>query len=175
MAVWNVLVLCTGNSARSLLAESILNVEGRGRLRAFSAGSRPKGEPHPLAIELLNARGHDVSGLRSKSWDEFAGPGAPRMDLVVTVCDDAAGESCPYWAGAPLVAHWGIADPAQAAGSESERHAAFEAAYLQLEVRVAALLALPFETMDRAALRAKLAVIGALVGATERARAAARG
>jgi arsenate reductase len=137
----NVLFLCTGNSARSLIAEALLNRAGAGRYRAFSAGSWPKGEPHPAAIALLEEQGLDVTGLRSKSWDEFAEPHAPKMDLVITVCDSAAGETCPVWPGHPATAHWGIEDPAAVEGP-GQRQAFFNAmTYLQR--RIALLLALP--------------------------------
>ena len=134
----NVLFLCTGNSARSILAEALLNREGGGRFRAFSAGSRPKGEVHPMALELLRDRGFPVAGLRSKSWDEFARPDAPPLDLIVTVCDNAAGEVCPAWPGHPARAHWGLADPAAVAGDG--QRAAFEEAYRLLEARIADLV-----------------------------------
>ena len=163
----NVLILCTGNSARSLLAEAILNRDGAGRMCAFSAGSKPKGEPHPLAIELLARLGHDTTGLRSKSWNEFAGTNAPSMDVILTVCDAAAGESCPLWPGAPLVAHWGIADPAAVEGTTEAKRAAFELAYRRLEARANEFFALPFEALDAAGLKARLAEIGRMDGATE--------
>jgi len=131
--ICNVLFLCTGNSARSILAESILNHLGKGHFRGYSAGSHPKGEVHPLAIGLLKSFGMPVDGLRSKSWDEFSRPGAPEMDLVVTVCDNAAGEPCPLWNGNPGRAHWGIPDPAAVEGDESTRKDAFRAAFRQLE------------------------------------------
>lgn len=139
--VRNLLFLCTGNSARSLIAEALMNRDGAGRYRAFSAGSWPKGEPHPAAIALLEEQGLDVTGLRSKSWDEFAGPNAPKMDLIITVCDSAAGETCPVWPGHPATAHWGIEDPAAVEGP-GQRQAFFNAmTYLQR--RIALLLALP--------------------------------
>lgn len=156
----NILVLCTGNSARSILLEAILNHDGAGRVRAFSAGSRPAGRVHPQSLRLLDAKGIDISGLRSKSWDEFSGPEAPVMDMVVTVCGSAAGETCPMWPGAPLRAHWGVEDPA--AASEDDQPAAFAEAWSILSARAHLLLALPFETMDRAALSAELARIGTL-------------
>lgn len=165
----NVLVLCTGNSARSILAEALVNRLGSGRFRAFSAGSQPKGSPHPLAIELLQEKGFDTEGLRSKSWSEFGGPDAPPMDLIVTVCDAAAGEACPYWPGHPLVAHWGIPDPAAAGGTEADRRTAFDLAYRRLSDRVAALVALPIDDMSEAELRGKLREIGGMEGATARA------
>lgn len=144
--VRNVLFLCTGNSARSLIAEALLNRAGAGRYRAFSAGSWPKGEPHPAAIALLEEQGLDTAGLRSKSWDEFAGPDAPPMDLIITVCDSAAGETCPVWPGHPATAHWGIEDPAAVEGP-GQRQAFFNAmTYLQR--RIALLLALPDDAMD---------------------------
>ena len=131
--VCNVLFLCTGNSARSVLAESILNRFGEGRFRGYSAGSHPKGEVHPLAISLLKSAGMSVDGLRSKSWDEFSRPGAPEMDFVVTVCDNAAGESCPRWPGKPVKIHWGVPDPAAVGGDASTREDAFCTAYRRLE------------------------------------------
>ncbi len=157
----NVLFLCTGNSARSLLAESILNHEGGGRFRAFSAGSHPSpAGPHPLAVELLDDLGHDTSALRSKSWDEFGRKDALRINLVVTVCDNAAAEVCPIWPGQPLRAHWGLPDPAAVTGTEAERHRAFADTYLALLRRISALLALPFDALDRVALQQQLDVIG---------------
>ena len=156
--VCNALILCTGNSARSILGEAILNREGAGRVRAFSAGSRPKAQPHPAALALLGEKGFPTEGLRSKSWDEFAGDGAPRIDFLFTVCDAAAGETCPYWPGAPIGAHWGIDDPA--AAEETEQRASFERAFQELEARIRQFLSLPFETMDRASLRDALRAIG---------------
>lgn len=156
----NVLVLCTANSARSILAEAIFNALGAGRLRAFSAGSHPRGSPNPLALEVLEVHGHTTGGLRSKSWDEFAGPQAPRMDIVITVCDAAAGESCPLWPGEPIKAHWGMADPAGVPGGIRAERAAFKAAYALLETRVAALLALPVEELGKEDLAAALTAIG---------------
>jgi arsenate reductase len=137
--VINVLFLCTGNSARSILAEAILNRRGAGRFEGFSAGSRPRGEVHPLALALLREKGHDVRALRSKSWDEFASEGAPRMDQVVTVCDSAAGEACPVWPGHPAKAHWGLPDPAAVRG-EAEQRRAFAETYAALDKRIAALV-----------------------------------
>lgn len=163
----NVLILCTGNSARSILAEALINREGQGRLEAFSAGSRPKGEVHPASLRLLAEEGHDISGLRSKSWDEFAT--APTFDMVITVCDAAAGETCPLWRGAPAKGHWGIPDPAAAPAEAQEE--AFRLAYERLRSRVSALLALPFESMTPGALAAALAKIGAEgEGATAKTR-----
>jgi protein-tyrosine-phosphatase/DNA-binding transcriptional ArsR family regulator len=164
---YNVLVLCTGNSARSILAEAIINREGGGRFRAFSAGSQPKGKPHPLSLELLDGFGYDISGVRSKSWSEFAGADAPQMDFVVTVCDSAAGESCPYWPGHPLSAHWGIPDPASVDGSEAEQRAAFKDAYRRLMNRVTAFVNLPVGELSLDELKSQLAEIGRMEGATE--------
>ena len=166
----NVLVLCTANSARSILAEALLAKLGRGRIKAYSAGSTPRGAVNPDAVALLAELGHDTSNLRSKSWDEFAGPDAPQMDIVITVCDNAAGESCPLWPGAPLKAHWGIPDPANAEGGEAERRAAFQRAYDLLEARIGALCTLELENADRRALQAELDRIGAMEGATAMAR-----
>ena len=171
--IYHVLVLCTGNSARSIMAEAILNKLGQGRFRAFSAGSQPRGEVHAEARALLSQLGYDVSWLRSKSWDEFAKPGSPNMDFVFTVCDDAAGEACPIWPGLPMTAHWGIADPAAAKGSPAEVRAAFAEAYRLLHNRISLFVALPFEALDEVALRSKLKEIGGLKGATGRATAAA--
>jgi arsenate reductase (thioredoxin) len=139
--VINVLFLCTGNSARSILAEAILNRRGAGRFAGFSAGSHPRGEVHTLALALLTEKGHAVSCLRSKSWDEFATNGAPRMDRIVTVCDNAAGEACPVWPGRPAIAHWGLPDPAAVEGSEAERRRAFADTYEALDQRIAGLVA----------------------------------
>jgi arsenate reductase len=158
-----VLFLCTGNSARSILAEALLNRLGEGRVRAFSAGSQPRGEVHPEALALLQRHGFSLQGLRSKSWDVFAGTGTPAVDLVVTVCDDAAraaGEVCPIWPGGPLSAHWGIPDPAAVDGPECA--AAFETAYRRLAARIAALVALPLDDLEPAALKQELDEIGAL-------------
>jgi len=139
--VINVLFLCTGNSARSILAEAILNRRGAGRFAAFSAGSHPCGEVHPLALALLEEKGHALTGLRSKSWDEFATSGAPHMGRIVTVCDNAAGEACPVWPGHPAIAHWGLPDPAAVEGSEAERRRAFADTYEALDQRIAGLVA----------------------------------
>ncbi len=162
---FTILVLCTGNSARSILGEAILGWLGQGRVQAFSAGSRPKGVPHPGALRLLARKGIDTAPFRSKSWDEFTAPGAPPIDLAITVCGNAAGESCPVFAGSPLKAHWGLPDPADAEGTEAAVDAAFEQTWHQLETRVRALLALPFETMDQRLLSARLAEIGQMEGA----------
>jgi arsenate reductase len=156
----NVLFLCTGNSARSIMAEALLNAMGRGRFKAYSAGSRPTGRVNPFALELLQQNGLPVAGLRSKSWDEFARPGAPEMDFVFTVCDSAAGEACPIWPGQPVSAHWGMEDPAAVAGDDEKRRAAFRRAYELLQRRIGLLLRLPVADLDRAALAARLNAIG---------------
>ena len=156
----NILVLCTGNSARSILLESILNRNGAGRVTARSAGSKPAGAVHPQSLALLAELGHDTAGARSKSWDEFATPQAPKMDAVITVCGSAAGETCPIWPGAPLRAHWGVEDPA--AAPVAEQPAAFRAAFDILNRRASALLALPLETIDSGTLKTELDRIGKL-------------
>ena len=156
----NVLCLCTGNSARSVLGESLMNELGKGRFRAFSAGSQPTGTPNPFALELLGAEGHDTSYIRSKSWDEFAAPDAPVMDYVITVCSSAAGETCPFWPGAPVSAHWGIPDPAGAGKTDAENRVAFRTAFGRMKQRVQALLDLPLDQMDTASQKAALAKIG---------------
>jgi len=161
----NVLVLCTGNSARSILGEALLNRLGAGRITAFSAGSQPKGAVHPGALRLLRAQGIDTADFRSKSWNSFTGPTAPAIDLVITVCGNAAGEACPIFPGTPIRAHWGLPDPAAVTGDEGAVDAAFAQTWAWLEMRVAALLDLPFETMDRTALEARLAAIGEMEGA----------
>lgn len=158
--VYNVLFLCTGNSARSILAESILNREGQGRFKAFSAGSQPKGEVHPFAISLLKKMNHPVDGLRSKNWDEFAVDGAPVMDFVFTVCDNAANEVCPVWPGQPMSAHWGLTDPAAVEGSEAERHLAFADTYRLLANRIGIFTSLPMKSLDRLSLQKRLSEIG---------------
>jgi protein-tyrosine-phosphatase len=163
---YNVLFLCTGNSARSILAEAILNKLGAGNFRAYSAGSQPKGVVNPLAVHLLQSLGYETTGLRSKSWQEFAAPGAPELDFIFTVCDNAAGEACPVWPGQPATAHWGIADPAEAKGSAAEIALAFKDAYRFLSRRIEAFAALPFAALDQAALRARLQEIGRMEGAT---------
>ncbi|MEL6435853.1 MAG: arsenate reductase ArsC [Pseudomonadota bacterium] len=164
----NVLVLCTANSARSILGEALLARHGESRVRSFSAGSTPRGTPNPHGIKLLQAKGYDTSGFRSKSWDEFDGGDAPKMDIVVTVCDNAAGETCPIWPGAPVQAHWGIPDPH--GETDSEWAQAFETAYALLEARVMALMALPFEDMHATDLKTALNTIGAMYGSTELAK-----
>jgi len=168
--VYNVLFLCTGNSARSVMAESILNREGRGRFMAFSAGSQPKGKVNPYALDLLRKFNYDISALRSKSWAEFAKAGAPDLDFVFTVCDSAAGEACPLWPGQPITAHWGIPDPALATGSEAEIAMAFRDAYRMLNRRIELFLALPIEKLDRLVLTTRLKEIGRSEGATEKAQ-----
>lgn len=160
-----VLVLCTGNSARSVLGEAIFNALGDQRVVAYSAGSQPKGQPHPGALRLLERRGIATAQFRSKSWNEFTGPGAPAIDLAITVCGNAAGEACPIFMGAPLKSHWGLPDPADVVGDDAAVDAAFEQTWRWLELRVRALLALPFETMERAELSASLKAIGAMEGA----------
>lgn len=163
--LFSVLMLCTGNSARSILGEAILGQLGRGRIVAHSAGSKPKGVPHPAALRLLARKGIDPAPFRSKSWDEFTVPGAPPIDLAITVCGNAAGEACPLFLGAPLKAHWGLPDPADVEGDEARVDAAFEKTWHWLEMRVRALLDLPFATMARADLAAELARIGQMEGA----------
>ena len=163
--VRSVLVLCTGNSARSILGEALFAQLGAGRLTAYSAGSKPKGVPHPGALRRLAAQGIDTDPFRSKSWLEFTGPDAPEIDLAITVCGNAAGEACPVFLGAPLKAHWGLPDPADETGGEAAEDAAFEQTWTGLEMRAQALLALPFETMDRAELTRELAGIGQMEGA----------
>jgi arsenate reductase len=158
--IFNVLFLCTGNSARSILAEAILNHRGVGRFKAFSAGSHPTGKVNPNAIELLDRMGISTDGLRSKSWDEFAAPDAPQLDFVFTVCDNAAGEVCPYWPGQPMTAHWGQPDPAGVGGTALEQTNAFREAFRMLERRIALFTNLPFPTLDRLALGDRLRDIG---------------
>lgn len=158
---FNVLFLCTGNSARSILAEAILNRVGQGRFKAYSAGSQPKGEVHPYALQLLESLNHDTSFARSKSWEEFAVPGASEMHFVFTVCDNAAMEACPVWPGQPMTAHWGIPDPAAVEGTEAERHLAFADAYRMLNNRISIFTSLPMNMLDRLALQKRLDEIGA--------------
>ena len=157
---FNVLFLCTGNSARSILAEVLLNAEGKGRFRAYSAGSYPKGAVHPLALALLERSGFPTQGLRSKSWDEFAVPGAPAMDFIFTVCDAAAGEVCPVWPGQPVSAHWGMPDPASAQGSDAEKMQAFRETLRLLTNRISVFAELPFDKLDRIKLKTRLDDIG---------------
>ena len=166
---YNVLFLCTGNSARSIIAEAILNRAGGGRFKAFSAGSQPKGKINPRTLDLLRKLNYDVATLRSKSWTEFARPGAPDLDFVFTVCDNAAGESCPLWPGQPITAHWGIPDPVAASGTQAEIALAFKDAYRMLKRRIDLFLALPIEKLDRLVLTMRLREIGRSEGATEKA------
>ncbi|MBI5323634.1 arsenate reductase ArsC [Bradyrhizobium sp.] len=163
---FNVLFLCTGNTARSILAESILRKEGRGRFQSFSAGSQPKGTVNPFAIKVLREMDYPVDDLRSKSWQEFAQPGAPAMDFVFTVCDNAAGEACPVWPGQPMTAHWGIEDPAAVEGTDLEKEAAFVEALRYLKNRIAIFTSLPFASIDAMSLATRLRDIGRIDGAT---------
>jgi arsenate reductase len=166
-APFNILFLCTGNSARSILAEGLLGELGAGRFGAFSAGSYPRLAPHPLALQLLGERGISTGNFRSKSWDEFAAPGAPHLHCVITVCDQAAGEPCPIWPGGPVAAHWGLPDPASATGSEAEVRAGFERVMRTLERRIKLLTALPVHTMDAASLGSEIQKLGDDSGAYE--------
>lgn len=165
--IYNVLFLCTGNSARSVIGEAILNKVGAGKFRAYSAGSQPKGQVHPETIRLLDSLGYETSGFRSKSWAEFAESGAPQFDFVFTVCDSAAAESCPVWPGQPMTAHWGIPDPAEARGAPAEIAMAFKEVYRLLNLRIAAFSALPLRSIGELALRNKLKDIGEMEGATK--------
>ena len=158
--IHNVLFLCTGNSARSIIAEAILGRVGAGRFKAFSAGSHPKGEVHPFALHLLKSMNHDVAFARSKSWEEFADPGAPQMDFVFTVCDSAAAEACPVWPGQPMTAHWGVPDPAAVEGTDAEKHFAFADTYRMLSNRISVFTSLPLAAIDRLALQKRLSDIG---------------
>jgi arsenate reductase len=160
MKRYNVLFLCTGNSARSVLAEAYLNKAGRGRFKAYSAGSHPAGKVNPFALELLGEHGIDSAGFRSKSWEEFAAPGAPQIDMIFTVCDRAAGEVCPVWPGKPITAHWGVEDPAAVTGPDEAKRKAFVKAFNELSLRINLLLALPLEKLDRHALKSRLDEIG---------------
>jgi arsenate reductase len=160
--IYNVLFLCTGNSARSILAESLMNRWGQGKFRGFSAGSYPKGEVHPIAIGLLQRLRMPVTDLRSKSWDEFAQPGAPAFDFIITVCDNAAGEVCPVWPGQPVTTHWGVEDPAAVAGTDTEKWAAFRQAFNVLERRIKLFTSLPVESLDGLALKKRMDEIGRL-------------
>jgi arsenate reductase (thioredoxin) len=166
---FNVLFLCTGNSARSIIAEAILSKLGVGRFRAYSAGSHPKSRVNPHTVQLLQGLGYDTSGFRSKSWSEFAKPGAPPLDFVFTVCDNAAGEACPVWPGQPMTAHWGIPDPAEATGSAAEIALAFKDAYRMLNQRIGIFIALPLRSLDQLSLQNKLREIGRMEGATLKA------
>ncbi|TCV62907.1 protein tyrosine phosphatase [Neorhizobium sp. R1-B] len=163
---FNVLFLCTGNSARSIIAESVLRKDGAGKFNAYSAGSHPKGEVHPLAVEALRGHGYPVDGLRSKSWEEFATEGAPELDFVFTVCDNAAGEACPVWPGQPMTAHWGLEDPAAVEGTDAEKRVAFGQALRYMKLRIAAFAALPVESLERLSLTAKLREIGQMEGSS---------
>ncbi len=166
MTTLNVLLLCTGNSARSILAESILRKDGAGRFQSFSAGSMPKGAINPLALKVLESYGYPADGFASKSWEVFAGPAAPRMDFVLTVCDSAAGEACPLWPGQPITAHWGIEDPAAVEGSDIEKERAFVTAFSYLRNRVSLLVNLPIESLNKLALERRLQDIGRVEGST---------
>ena len=158
--VYNVLFLCTGNSARSVMAEVLLNALGEGRFKAYSAGSHPAGKVNPFTLELLKGNGHSIEGLRSKSWDEFAKPNAPRMDFVITVCDNVAGEVCPIWPGQPMSAHWGFQDPAALEGSDEDRRRLFRTVYQQIANRLRTFLSLPVASLDRLSLHQKIKDIG---------------
>ena len=158
--IYNVLFLCTGNSARSILGEALMNHWGKGKFKGLSAGSHPKGAVHPLALELIESRGMPTEGLRSKGWDEFAQPGAADLDFVFTVCDNAAGEVCPYWPGHPMTAHWGVEDPAAVEGTDTEKRQAFLKAYTLLEARIKLFLSLPLKTLDRMRLQERVEAIG---------------
>ena len=164
--IYNVLFLCTGNSARSILAESIMRRDGQGRFRSFSAGSQPKGRVNPFALKVLASANYPTDGMRSKSWEEFAAPDAPVMDFVFTVCDNAAGESCPVWPGQPMTAHWGIEDPAAVEGTDIQKEAAFVAAFRYLKNRIGVFTSLPLRGIDKLSLGTKLREIGRLDGAT---------
>jgi arsenate reductase len=157
---YNILILCTGNSARSIIGEALFNTLGAGRFHAYSAGSHPTGKVNPFAIEQVQRLGYPINNLRSKSWDEFARPGAPNLDFVITVCDKAAGEMCPFWPGQPITAHWGFSDPAAVEGSEEEKRAAFTRTMHQVRNRVQLFLSLPLETLDRLAIEKKVRDIG---------------
>jgi arsenate reductase len=165
---FNVLFLCTGNSARSILAESVLRKIGAGKFNAFSAGSQPKGNVNPMALDVLVGHKFPTEGLRSKSWDEFAGADAPQLDFIFTVCDNAAGESCPVWPGKPMTAHWGIEDPAAVEATDAEKRIAFTTALRYMKLRIAAFAALPLESLERISLTAKLQEIGQLEGSTNK-------
>jgi arsenate reductase len=164
---FNVLFLCTGNTARSVLAEGILRKLGADHFNAFSAGSQPKGVVNPFALKVLAAQGYPADGYRSKSWDEFAGADAPKMDFVFTVCDSAAGEACPYWPGNPMTAHWGIEDPAAVEGTDIEKETAFNEAFRLMKNRISVFVALPFAKLDAMSLSGKLKDIGHLEGTTK--------
>ena len=165
-----VLFLCTGNSARSIIAEAILNKARAGRFRAYSAGSQPKGQLNPHTVSLLRGLGYDLSGFRSKSWQEFAKPGAPALDFVFTVCDNAAGETCPVWPGKPMTAHWGVPDPAEATGSAAEVAYAFNDTYRMLNQRIGVFTALPIRSLDQLSLQQRFKEIGRMDGVTAKAK-----
>jgi len=166
MTPFNVLFLCTGNSARSIIAEAILRKDGAARFRAFSAGSMPKGEVHPFAIKVLESYGYPTDGMSSKSWNVFAGPDTPKMDFVLTVCDNAAGETCPLWPGQPMTAHWGIEDPAAVEGSDIDKERAFVTAFRYLRNRISLLVNLPVGSLNQLALTRRLEDIGRIDGST---------
>src|SRR6516164_420302 len=166
---YNVLFLCTGNSARSIMAEAILNKLGAGNFHAHSAGSQPKGWVHPEALQLLRSLGYDTSGFRSKSWSEFADPDAPLLDFVFTVCDNAAGEACPVWPGQPMTAHWGVPDPAEAKGNQAELALVFKDTYRMLNQRIGIFVSMPLRSLDQLSLQKKLREIGRMEGATAKA------
>jgi arsenate reductase (thioredoxin) len=171
---FNVLFLCTGNSARSIMAEAILQREGSINFRASSAGSQPKGQVHPFALDLLRRMNFDVSAFRSKSWSEFTGPGAPELDFVFTLCDDAAAEACPIWPGQPMTAHWGLPDPAAATGNEAERCLAFADTYRMLTNRISIFVNLPIKSLDKLSLQKRLDAIGTSRGESDKSETAAR-
>jgi protein-tyrosine-phosphatase len=166
-APYNVLFLCTGNSARSIMAEAILNRAGQGKFRAFSAGSQPKGQVHPYTLDLLRKLNYDVTGMRSKSWKDFSGPGAPKLDFVFTVCDNAAQETCPVWPGQPMTAHWGVPDPAAATGNEAEVRLAFADALRMLTNRINIFVSLPLRSLDQLTLQRQLDGIGKVKNASD--------
>ena len=157
---YNVLFLCTGNSARSIMAEALVTTMGKGRFQGFSAGSKPSGRVNPFAIEQVKKTGYPVDNLRSKSWDEFATPGAPQMDFIITVCDNAAGEVCPYWPGHPVTAHWGFEDPAAVEGTDTEKRAAFEKIFRQIMARMNTFVSLPLKTLEWKAMQSEIKKIG---------------
>ncbi len=157
---YNVLILCTGNSARSVMAEGLFNMLGKGRFQAYSAGSQPTGKPNPFALEILAKHGYDTRGVRSKSWDEFAQPDAPHMDFILTVCDNAAGETCPVWLGHPSTGHWGFSDPAAVEGTDEEKREAVSLVYRQIARRIELFLSLPLETLDRMTIKQHIDTIG---------------
>ena len=166
---FNVLFLCTGNSARSIMGEAIINRVGAGKFKGYSAGSMPKGEVHPLTLKLLNQLNYDTAALRSKPWDEFSGPGAPQLDFVFTVCDNAANETCPIWPGQPMSAHWGLPDPAAVEGSDSEKALAFADTYRMLNARISIFTSLPLASLDTLSLQRRLDEIGKTNADVERA------